>query len=75
MPKPTIDTLIDFIRGARHLVADGKKKVEINHVHGEILMAIEERLLEVKLYEEGRKHESQQPATLGQEGSEYQLSN
>jgi len=75
-----IDTLINFIRGARHIVAKNKK-VEVNCSHKEILMGIEERLLEVKLYEEQKalsvkqKVESIEPATLGQEGADYQLSN
>lgn len=54
MDKPTIDVLIDFIRGARHIVAKNKK-VEVNCSHKEILMGIEERLLDVKLYEEQRE--------------------
>lgn len=50
MDNTTIEKQIDFIRGARHLVA-GKREVLITEQHAALLMKIEENLLAVKLYE------------------------
>lgn len=44
MCKPTLQQQIEFIRGARHLVANGKRDVVVSEEHGEMLMAIEENL-------------------------------
>jgi hypothetical protein len=44
-PKPTIQQQIEFVRGARHMVYNEKRVVEIDHRHHIMLQEIEESLI------------------------------
>lgn len=48
--KPTIEQQIDFVRGARHLSV--KADVVLKDSDNQMLMAIEENLVSVKLWNE-----------------------
>lgn len=46
--KPSLDEQINFIRGARHIVASEKRVVLFDKDNNDMLMAIEENLLAVQ---------------------------
>lgn len=50
MTKPSLQNQIEFVRGARHLVAKGSTDfITINAQHYDMLLAIEENLIAVDL--------------------------
>jgi hypothetical protein len=53
--RPDIKMQIEFVRGARHLVSDEKRQVEVTKQHYELLTAIEENLIGAKAFIEAEK--------------------
>jgi hypothetical protein len=53
-PKPTIQQQIEFVRGARHMVYNEKRVVEIDHRHHLMLQEIEENLISVQLFNQAQ---------------------
>jgi hypothetical protein len=53
-PKPTLQQQIEFVRGARHMVYNEKRVVEIDHRHHLMLQEIEENLISVQLFNQAQ---------------------
>lgn len=54
---PTLQQQIEFIRGARHLVSNEKRTVEINSNNHSMLVAIEENLRALRVDEQKKEME------------------